>query len=458
MNDIKVSIIIPVYNSKDFLIKCIDSALNQTLKDIEVICIDDGSSDGSLDKLNHYANVDSRLKVFSQTNQGAGAARNKGLNCAKGEYIVFLDSDDFIELTMCEELYNHAKSLDSDLVLFNNRWYFEDGITEDFIHFETFEEDFKSFVFDYHFMRNKVLSGFFSVIWTKFYKSSFLKDNKINFPSHKLYNDMEFHIKSVLLANKIAYFPKICYHYNKSGHSSLQTNYVGKKEAIVFYDVMCGIRDFLYENDFIKEFRIDFLNFTFRHFYSKLNEMDENYKNEYFLKIKRFLESLLISIDEFNQMSFRNLVIYVHIVSSDSYEEYELRMELFDTELLNPNTYSDLNDTIRFKKELGIENNYLDDDSDDLKYDIGNLDNEFLIEKYKNDSNKLYNILLEEKLTYSAKKIEMLNYFIGNLKNTTDEYYRIKENYKIIQEQNKKLIKENNDLKKGVSYKIKKLF
>ena len=148
MKNVKVSIIIPVYNPGELLNKCLDSASNQTLRDIEIICIDDESSDGSLDILNKYAENDYRFKVLTQSNSGAGIARNKGLEYAIGEYIVFLDSDDYIELDMCEFLYNHAKNLDSDLVLFNNRWYMEDNATRDFIHFDSFDEDYKTFVFD----------------------------------------------------------------------------------------------------------------------------------------------------------------------------------------------------------------------------------------------------------------------------------------------------------------------
>lgn len=469
MNDVKVSIIIPVYNSGDLLNKCLDSASNQTLDDIEIICVDDGSSDNSLDILNQYAKEDSRFKVLSQANQGAGIARNKGLEYSSGEYIVFLDADDFLDSEMCELLYEHSKSLDVDIVLFDNRWYLEDGSIQNFFHFDSFHEDYKSFVFDYKYIHNKVLSGAFSVIWTKFYKSSFLKDNDIDFPSHKLYNDMEFHIKSVLLANRIAYYPKIFYHYNKSGHSSLQTNYVGKKEAIVFYDVMCGIRDFLYQRGFIKEFRIDFINFSFRHFYSKINEMEDDYKNEYFLKIKEFLQSLLITAREFNQMSFRNLAIYTHIVNSNSYEEYKLRMERFDMEIIDPKKYPDLKDTYNYLDELDLSNGDLEDNYLDYDFEAGNLENELSIEKHKNDSNNLYIMRLEDRLDYNFNgpedwdnKLEMenekLKQYIANLKKTTDEYYRIKENYRLIQEENKRLVSQNNELKKGISYKIKKLF
>lgn len=455
MKNVKVSIIIPVYNPGELLNKCLDSASNQTLRDIEIICIDDESSDGSLDILNKYAENDYRFKVLTQSNSGAGIARNKGLEYAIGEYIVFLDSDDYIELDMCEFLYNHAKNLDSDLVLFNNRWYLEDNTTRDFIHFDSFDGDYKTFVFDYHFIHNKVLSGFFGVIWTKFYKKSFLNDNVIVFPSHKLYNDLEFHIKSVLLAERIAYCPKIFYHYNKSGHPSLQTKYVGKKEAIVFYDVMVGIRDFLIEKGFMDEFRIDFLNFTFRHLYSKINEMEDDYKNEFFLRIKEFFESILITADEFNQMSFRNLPIYIHIVNSHSYDEFKLRMELFDMEIINPNRYSNLKETYKILNDKFDKKEFIDKDLDSF-----DLKNQLAIEKHKNDSNNLYIMRLEDMLNeitnQKDEEINRLNNFIKNLKNTTDEYYTIKENYKLIQKQNKDLIKENIELKKGFSYKIKK--
>ena len=92
---VKVSVIIPVYNVEKYLRECIDSILNQTLRDLELICVDDGSTDGSLEILHEYEKADSRVKVLTQHNMGAGAARNKGLAIATGEYLSFLDSDDF---------------------------------------------------------------------------------------------------------------------------------------------------------------------------------------------------------------------------------------------------------------------------------------------------------------------------------------------------------------------------
>src|SRR5574344_661413 len=113
----KVSIIIPVYNTEEYLDECLQSLINQTLKDIEIICIDDGSTDCSAEILHEYSLKDSRIKVLKQRNYGQSAARNKGLMFANGEYISFLDSDDFISEDMLEKLYCKAKEQNTDITM-----------------------------------------------------------------------------------------------------------------------------------------------------------------------------------------------------------------------------------------------------------------------------------------------------------------------------------------------------
>lgn len=117
---IKVSIVVPVYNTDKYLKKCLDSLVNQTLSDIEIICVNDGSTDDSLSIVNDYANKDNRIKVISQTNQKQGAARNRGSQLATGEYIGFVDSDDWVDLNYFENLYNAAKNYDLDIALATN--------------------------------------------------------------------------------------------------------------------------------------------------------------------------------------------------------------------------------------------------------------------------------------------------------------------------------------------------
>lgn len=109
---IKVSIIIPVYNSEKYLARCLDSAINQTLKEIEIICVNDGSTDNSLKILQDYQLKDIRIKILSKRNEGAGIARNHGMLQAKGEYIGFIDSDDYVDIKYFEELYSYANQYD----------------------------------------------------------------------------------------------------------------------------------------------------------------------------------------------------------------------------------------------------------------------------------------------------------------------------------------------------------
>ena len=119
MGDVKVSVIVPVYNVEKYLRECLESLVNQTLKEIEIICINDGSDDSSLEVLNEYASKDSRFKIISQQNQGQGIARNKGIDIANGEYLQFVDPDDWVETNMLEKLYNFANKNNSNVVRFN---------------------------------------------------------------------------------------------------------------------------------------------------------------------------------------------------------------------------------------------------------------------------------------------------------------------------------------------------
>ena len=117
MNNIKVSILVPVYNTSEYLRKCLDTLVGQTLKEIEIICVNDGSTDNSLEILEQYAARDARVVIVNKPNGGLPSARNAGIDNAKGEYLGFVDSDDYVELNMFERLYNTAKKKNSEVVV-----------------------------------------------------------------------------------------------------------------------------------------------------------------------------------------------------------------------------------------------------------------------------------------------------------------------------------------------------
>ena len=128
----KVSIIIPIYNVEQYLKKCLDSIINQTLKDLEIICINDCSPDNSLSILEEYAAKDSRIKIINlEQNGGQGKARNLGIDLATGEYVCFVDPDDYMSLNMYEDLYKQACELDSEIVISEYKRIYPDGRMED---------------------------------------------------------------------------------------------------------------------------------------------------------------------------------------------------------------------------------------------------------------------------------------------------------------------------------------
>ena len=336
----KVSIIIPVFNPGNLLYRCLDSVANQTLKEIEIICVDDGSSDNSPEILDEYAKNDSRFKVIHQRNQGAGTARNNGIKHSKGEFILFLDSDDWVEQDMCKKLYAHATQLNSDLVIFDALWHTADNKINTFSYFSKneFKENYRSFVFDYHYIKDKLMIGSLGVIWSKFYKSSFVKDNNILFPKHKIYNDVEFHFKTILLANNISYIPEPFYHYIRLGQPSLQTSFREGKDELIWFDVLKGIYNILSENNIMEEIRLDFINYCIYYSFDKLKNIDLEYQDTFLKELKSFFKILNPTSEEleqlktaylnwYNKITVKYLPVYHDLMNDDL---QSLKFHLFE--------------------------------------------------------------------------------------------------------------------------------
>ena len=203
----KVSVIIPVYNTEKYLKKCLDSVCNQTLSDIEIICVNDCSPDNSLAILNEYAAKDSRIKVIDfKENKGAAVARNTGIDVACGEYIGFVDSDDFVDLDFYEKLYTKALETDADCVKSNL-------IFEDFIN-ETKNKEYHNLP---EVRKNKLNLNH---IPTTLIKKNFLSGNNIAFPeSLKNAEDCIFEVMVGALANKIKIVESVFYHYRFNNQS-----------------------------------------------------------------------------------------------------------------------------------------------------------------------------------------------------------------------------------------------
>ena len=318
----KVSVIIPVYNVEKYLNKCLDSILNQTLEDIEVICIDDGSSDSSLEILKEYQIKDKRLKVISQKNEGAAVSRNKGINLAKGEYISFVDSDDWLELDALEKLYNNAKSNDSDLVLFNSIEIYDDK-TKNRIYLPLDELiDYNNFTFDYKYNKDLVLNKMF-VIWSKFYKTSFLKENNIRFYNHEIFNDVQFHIETMIFAKKISYLPEILYNYNKLNITSIQTKKTKHNKRLVIFEIFDEIKLFFMNLDLWEEFKIDFYEFYIKESKVNLDKTSKKFKDEFYNKMRLEFLKMRLDQDILSQIPLKWYRLYIQVINCDNLNNFK---------------------------------------------------------------------------------------------------------------------------------------
>lgn len=217
----KVSIIIPVYNVEAYLPKCLDSVANQTLKDIEIICIDDCSTDSSYQILQEYAAKDERFIVLKQeTNKNQGAARNRGIKIAKGEFIGFIDSDDWIEPETYENAYKIATEYNADLVNWCANIVIEDKndnrkIIKSAISYHKIK---LSGLYDWDY---KLFKKTTVTVWNKLFKTSFIKKYDILFPENLRHEDDEFIAKYLFHCNKVYYLDKYYYNYLQRKNSSM---------------------------------------------------------------------------------------------------------------------------------------------------------------------------------------------------------------------------------------------
>jgi glycosyltransferase involved in cell wall biosynthesis len=214
----KVSVIIPVYNTERFLVECLDSVLSQSLKDIEVICVDDGSTDSSPDILHEYKKKDSRIKVIHQEHSAPGNARNAGFDIAQGDYISFIDSDDYVDRMFLEKLYSKAVETESDIVIANVFLYYMDTESLQLFHDAAL----------YTFLKNKV----FSIVdypelirilapWDRIYKKSFLNNYSIRMPEDTIYEDRLYAVKCLVYAQRITVVNEPLYYYRKNAGQAI---------------------------------------------------------------------------------------------------------------------------------------------------------------------------------------------------------------------------------------------
>lgn len=218
---VKVSIIIPVYNVEEYIDNCFNSILNQTFRDIEIILVDDGSTDKSGDICLRWQNKDSRIIYIKKKNEGQGIARNLGVRIAKGDYITFVDPDDWLEEDAIENMYNAAKKSNADIVLGDLNYVTTDEYGENKTTLSKLRIKENTLIYSKE--NTKLIDVCRMNLWGKLYKKEFYIDSGIKQPSH-FYEDAAVIPLLVAKAETIYYIPKPVYNYFRSRSESTMNN------------------------------------------------------------------------------------------------------------------------------------------------------------------------------------------------------------------------------------------
>ena len=321
---VKVSVIIPVYNVERYLSRCLDSCILQTFKDIEIICVNDGSTDSSLSILQAYANLDSRVKIITKENGGLSSARNVGIANSVGEYVLCVDSDDYISSIAVEKLYNNAVNNNSDVVIFD---YFIN-------HFESQKShpvimgEMKSYSENVIFNAELVSSDMYKYMhvcaWAKLYKREFLLSNNISYVEGIVYEDVPYMAEIYTKASRITYLPEMFYSYTVGRDSQIMS-----KNDETMFDVIKVYEhvDNSFKNSrYYDKYKYDVQLMKVMDFFKKFNTIKAELREKLFDTYRSlsleidfdYLEKKegLLPIEKFYIVQFKNLL------TANNYDDY----------------------------------------------------------------------------------------------------------------------------------------
>ena len=322
MNNIKVSIIIPIYNVEEYLEECLVSALKQTLKEIEIICVNDGTPDASMDIVNKYAKTDDRIIIVEKENGGLSSARNAGMEVAKGEYVYFLDSDDYILEETMEVLYQEASADNLDNIYFDAESFFES---------EDLKEEMSVYV-DYYVRKadySKVTSGvellrdldenneFRPSACLQMPKREFLLKHNIWFYNGIIHEDNLFSLECILEAERVKHIPKQFY-MRRIRKESIMTATKEFKSSFGYYVCLEGMFDRLQGKEYPDELKSAITN--------RLCNIQSNALNKIMEIPKEDMDEFVQELPVRSQAMYKMLVQRMAMERQRGNREYEWKM------------------------------------------------------------------------------------------------------------------------------------
>lgn len=282
----QVSVVIPVYNIETHLRQCLDSVLGQGLREIEIICVDDGSTDNSPALLAEYAARDHRLKIVTQANTGPGVARNTGMARAAGEYLIFLDSDDWFEPDFLERMVAQAQKTNADVTIcradeFDNATGKNlDGswmLKTQYLPRESFApEEIRAHIFQFT----------YGMPWDKLYRRAMVDKNGLQYPPFRNSEDLAFVLPSLLAAERIAVFDRVLIHHRVNRSASVSNTRSSQPDAP--YDAFGIVKSYMEERGLMETYRRSFLNWAMEFLVWHVSNVDDRQiQRTYLTKLRR---------------------------------------------------------------------------------------------------------------------------------------------------------------------------
>lgn len=346
-----ISVIIPLYNVEKYLEKCLESVINQTLEEIEIICINDGSTDNSLQILELFAQNDKRIKIINKENSGQGAARNIGMQHATGQYISFIDSDDWIEQDMYEKLYENAINLNSDIVMCPIRIFDESTkefrFDDPYYNLGYFNESYETRVFN-HIETEQFLFRISVTPVNKLYKSDFLDEIDAKFPENLIFEDNPFFYHIYLNARKVSLVRDFLYTYRVNRLNSTISR--SNKRYMDILEIHGLTREIFIKTNNFDTYKYYLNIYTIDSTLYRYNQINKEFKEEFFELIKEYFRNMNLKPDELNKLNPGAVNKYKNVIKSDYYLEFELTEDIMSLKSSNNKKLEDQRQA--YKKNL----------------------------------------------------------------------------------------------------------
>lgn len=281
----EVSIIVPVYNVEKYLSFCLDSLVNQTFKDIEIICVNDGSTDNSTEVLEHYAGFDKRIKIINKENGGLSSARNAGLDAATGKYIAFVDSDDFVSHFLVERAYNFVQKKNADFAAFgfdyvvgNSLKLYESGFSfpKSLVGKCVYETD----------LNENFYTKIHPTAWCKFYSAKLIQNNNLRFCEDIIFEDLPFAAEVYLSANRMVYTNLPLYYYRAERQGSILSR--RDEKTVDFITAIERVDDVFHKYGRFEKYKNALMQYNIQRSIHYFITVDGAYREKFFYSMKKY--------------------------------------------------------------------------------------------------------------------------------------------------------------------------